>query len=274
MSATLALASAGLAQDAWLLLHFHSPLALFFFFLLGGALGSFANVVIWRFPRKESLLKPASHCLHCETPIPPKYNIPVLSYFLLRGRSACCGQVIPIRYPVVEFAGVLTTGALYWLYGLSLEFLFAGVWMLLLIILAGIDLEHFRLPNLLVGLAAVFSLIFQIVAPQQDWTLALWGALVGLCWSGLTLMIGKILKGRLSGVGDLKLAVVLGFAFGPGKFIFLYMIASVAALIYALLRLRSLQEKRIPMGPFFALGTYVAILWGDEVLRWYMRFFY
>ena len=70
--------------------------------VLGLAIGSFLNVVIWRVPRKESVVHPASHCPSCEAPIAPLDNIPVLSWLLLRGRCRHCGNPIPVRYPLVE----------------------------------------------------------------------------------------------------------------------------------------------------------------------------
>src|SRR5213075_2625201 len=80
-----------------------------FFFLLGAVVGSFLNVVVWRLPRGESLVRPRSRCPRCETPIRPWHNVPVLAWLALRGRCADCAEPIPARYPLVEAA----TAALY-----------------------------------------------------------------------------------------------------------------------------------------------------------------
>jgi len=257
-------------QEVWNFLRFGSPIGLAFSFILGAVLGSFANVVIWRLPRAESLIKPVSHCPHCGIPIPPRYNIPILSFFILKGRSACCHQPIPSRYLIVELLCALIPTSLYFLQGWTADFLFASLWMILLVILAGIDLEHLRLPNPLVGFGAALSLLWMLTAPQQSWSQAGWGFLVGLGFSTVALLAGKIAVGKWSGFGDLKLAVVLGFTFGPGRFFVLYLCAALAALIYAAVRGSRLSKSRVPMGPFFALGTWVTIWCGEAIVRWYL----
>lgn len=240
---------------------------------MGAALGSFANVVIWRLPRGESLIRPGSHCPVCGKPIPPGHNIPIISFVLLKGRSACCHQPISIRYPIVELLSALIPTTLYLFHGWTVEFLFESLWMLLLIILAAIDLEHFRLPNKLVAFGAVLSLAWMILAPQQTWIQAGLGVLLALGFSAVALSMGKLLVGRLSGLGDFKLALVLGFTFGPGRFFVLYVTAVVTAMIYGAIKGGRLSKKRIPMGPFFALGTWVTIWCGETLVRWYMSLF-
>lgn len=257
-------------RSAWSPLHWGNPLGLLFSFVLGSALGSFANVVIWRLPRGESVIKPASHCPHCATPIPPKYNVPIISFLALRGRTACCSQPIAPRYFVVELLSALILSVLYLLEGWSLAFLFHSAWMLLLIMLSVIDLEHYRLPNVLVAAGAVVSLIWMLLEAEQSWAQAGWGLLLGLGVGAATMVAGRIMKGRWSGVGDVKLATVLGFTFGPGRFLLLYLIGSLAALVFAAVRRTSHRSDRIPMGPFFALGAWVVILCGAEIVQWYM----
>lgn len=257
-------------QDAWSLLHWGSPFGFAFSALIGAALGSFANVVIWRLPRGQSLIKPASHCPHCQVPILVRHNIPILSYFILKGRSACCDQPISPRYPIVELLGALILGTLYLLEGWTLTFVFQSLWMILLLILAAIDLEHFRLPNVLVGCGALLSLLWMLVTPEQAWTQAGFGLLLGLGFALAAIALGKVLKGQWSGLGDLKLAAVLGFTFGPGRFIILYLTASMAALVYAAARRKKPEGGRIPMGPFFALGAWVTIWCGEVIVRWYL----
>lgn len=256
--------------DAWSLLRDSSPLGFIFSAVIGAALGSFANVVIWRLPRGQSLIRPASHCPHCSAPIPARHNIPILSYLLLGGRAACCGQPISPRYPIVELLGALILGTLYLLEGWTATFLFESAWMILLLILAAIDVEHFRLPNSLVGVGLALSVLWMAIAPPQSWVQAGLGLLAGLVLALAAMAVGKVLKGRWSGLGDVKLAVVLGFTFGPGRFVFLYAVAALTALIYAAAFRRRIEGGRIPMGPFFALGVWITIWCGEEVVRWYV----
>ncbi len=257
-------------QEVWNFLRWGNPFALLFSVILGACLGSFANVVIHRLPRNQSIVIPASYCPYCRVPIPPKHNIPILSYFFLRGRTACCNRPIPARYPIVEALAALFLGTLYIFEGWTVTFLFESAWMLLLLILAAIDLEHFRLPNVLVGMGAVLSLVWMLLQPSQSWSHAGLGLLLGFGIAGATMVLGKLLKGRWSGMGDLKLAAVLGFTFGPGRFLILYLVATFSAVIYAAARRKSAEIGKIPMGPFFALGAWVAILCGEEVVLWYL----
>lgn len=258
--------------EAWDLLRWGSALGLVFSVLIGASLGSFANVVIWRLPRGQSLVKPSSHCPHCGDPIPIWRNIPILSYFFQQGLATCCGKLISARYPIVEVLCAMVLGSLYILEGWTVTFAFTAAWMLLLVILAGIDLEHYRLPNVLLGSGLLISLIWMIVAPQQSWIQAILGLLVGSGFAGVTMLVGKLLRGQWSGLGDLKLAAVLGFTFGPGEFVIIFLLAAVTAALFGLVRARKEGERRVPMGPFFAIGTWVAILAGEEVVRWYLGF--
>ncbi len=260
-------------HDAWIMLRWGNPLGLVFSAIIGASLGSFSNVVIFRLPRGQSLLKPASHCPLCNIPIPIIHNVPLLSYLILHGRSRCCNRPISSRYPVVELLGALILATLYLLDGWRLDFVFHGAWMLLLLILAAIDLEHLRLPNVLVATGAVFSLLWMLVIPEQSWLQAALGLLTGFALAGLAMLVGRIFKGEWRGMGDLKLALVLGFPFGPGRFFLLYLVASKAAIIFYVVRRGKLKDHRVPMGPFFAFGAWVTIWGGAEVVRWYLGFF-
>ncbi len=260
--------------DAWQILRLDSGLGLALSVIIGAVLGSLANVVIWRLPRRESIVRPGSHCPHCGDSIPLWRNIPILSYFFQAGNSACCGKPIPARYPVVEVLCAMVLGSLYVLEGWTATFAFTSAWMLLLIILAAIDWEHYRLPNVLVGIGLLISLLWMILSPHQSWLLALLGLLTGLGFAGVTMLIGKLLRGNWSGLGDLKLAMVLGFTFGPGKFVIVYLVTALMAALFGLFRAQFKGEKRVPMGPFFALGVWTVILAGDELVRWYLGFLY
>lgn len=260
-------------QNTWNHLSGVSFLGLIFALLLGAALGSFANVVIWRLPRRESLIKPASHCPHCGKPIPPKYNIPIISYLILRGCSNCCNQPLSIRYPFIETISMLTFASLYLIDCLTFSFLFSALWMLLLIILAAIDFEHYRLPNVLVVCGAILSLLWMLVSPEQTWIASLFGLLIAAGLAGLAIVLGKLMRGKWSGMGDLKLAAILGFTFGPGRFLILYIVASIAALFYAAFQFSRTGERKVAMGPFFALGAWVTFLTGETLVRWYIGFF-
>ncbi|HZY66732.1 MAG TPA: prepilin peptidase [Rubrobacteraceae bacterium] len=134
--------------------------------LFGLVIGSFSNVIIHRVPIKESIVWPASHCPTRREEIKPRDNIPLLSYLMLRGRCRNCGTRIPVRYPVVEALSGLLFAAAAYEFGLSLDLLSALILIVVLVSLAGTDLEHRLLPNVIVGPAAVAGLA---VLRWPDW---------------------------------------------------------------------------------------------------------
>lgn len=202
--------------------------------LLGAVFGSFANVVVWRFPRGESLSHPPSHCPRCGHAVRWYDNIPVVSWLVLRGRCRDCGQPIPVRYPLVE-----ATSAILWVvaglrFGSSAAALWAICLFYLLLILSFIDLDTRRLPNPLVGILAAIGLAGVAVSWVTGVTAcplvglglpgvlgspvlgALAGAVLG---AGLALLIAvayEALRGRAGmGMGDVKLLGALGLFLGP-----------------------------------------------------------
>jgi prepilin signal peptidase PulO-like enzyme (type II secretory pathway) len=136
-----------------------------------------------------------------------------------------------------------------------------------------VDVEHYRLPNALVICGAIISLLWMILAPPHSWPQAGFGLLLGLLLGLAMLLAGKTLAGRWGGFGDFKLTLVLGFTFGPGQFLVLFLTATMAAMIYGLYRRRKSEEKRIPMGPFFALGAWITLWAGQALVDWYLGLF-
>lgn len=257
--------------------------------VFGLAFGSFANVVIWRFPRGESLSHPASHCPLCEHPIRWYDNIPIASWIALRARCRDCGAPIAIRYPLVELA----SGALWvlagLLYGTSARTVSAIVLFYLLLILSLIDLDTMRLPNPIVGLLAATGFVGLLLAqftgvdaapitwtgslpPARPLVLGVTGALVG---AGVSLAIASIYAGiRKSsgfGMGDVKLLGALGLFFGP----YVLMVLFFGSLVGAVVGLASVRERgqlrtrKLPFGPMLAVGALVTAIAGPALWTWY-----
>jgi leader peptidase (prepilin peptidase)/N-methyltransferase len=244
--------------------------------VLGLLIGSFLNVVIWRVPRKESVVAPRSKCPGCDTPIAPRDNIPVLSWLALHGKCRQCGERISMRYPLVELA----TAALFVAIGAR----FSDSWALpaylvfgaALLAISVIDLEHYIIPNRIVypvGFALVPLFAFAALA-GGDWD-AFLRALLGGAVAFSVLFVIHIISPRGMGFGDVRLCFLLGTALGWlgwqhvmfGIFAgFLYGAVIGAALIA--LRLRS-RRQHIPFGPFLAAGTLTIILVGTPIIHWY-----
>lgn len=242
--------------------------------LLGLAVGSFLNVVIWRVPRHESVVSPPSHCPGCDVEIAPYDNIPVLSWVILRGRCRRCGVHISARYPLVE-AG---TGALWALLALR----FDDTWALpaYLVLAAGlvalslIDLDTFLLPNRIVyPLTIVVVLGFGVAAIVGDDAAAFVRALLGGAAAFAVFLLLHLVSPRGMGFGDVKLSFVLGVALGwvsgPTVFLGMFLAFLLGSVIGILLIVTGVRSRRdhVPFGPFLAAGTMLALLVGEPILR-------
>jgi leader peptidase (prepilin peptidase)/N-methyltransferase len=259
--------------------------AIALFVVCGGLiLGSFFNVLIWRLPRHESIVRPSSHCPKCSRPIRPWENIPVVSFIALRGKCAGCGQKISLQYPLVELAAA---GAALLLWYTAAEPRSLSITrnadlalqcfaLLLMIPVTVIDLRHriipdaITLPLLCAGLCASFlpgdTTPFQSVAGA----IAGGGTLIAMGW------LGKIIfrKGDAMGGGDVKLLAAAGALWGPKiallTIFFGAVAGTLAAAALAVIR-RIPEDRRIPFGPFLAIGLWVAVLWGDLLVESYMK---
>ncbi len=247
-----------------------------FILIFGAILGSFLNVCIYRLPRKESIIWPNSYCPNCKSSIPIWYNIPVVSYIILRGKCVYCKNRIPIIYPLVE----IITGALLVLiwhhYGLSLPFIHYSILILLLLTISFIDLNHklilnvLTLPGIIIGLLSSFMLN-QTSIPQ---------ALIGLIFGGgflwLVGLIGKLLfKKESMGGGDIKLGAMIGVFIGPQVVIALFMAFFIALPVVAigLSSGRLKMGSTLPFGPFISLGTVIIVCFGRSLYHYYFSLF-
>ncbi len=256
-------------------------------FVLGLAFGSFGNVVIWRLPRGESLSYPASHCPECDGPIAWYDNVPVASWLILRGRCRSCSAPIPVRYPAVE----LTSGLLWLLawaqFGLSPRTLGAIVFYYLLLILAAIDLDTYRLPNPLIGLMGAIGVagvaasmaglpVLPLLPASGVFSSPLVSALVG-CGAPAVITLGIALiyeraRGREGfGMGDVKLLAVMGPYLGPYTLMVLFLGSMLGAVVGVIAARRSTEgmAMRVPFGPFLAGAAVMVSVAGPALWLWY-----
>jgi leader peptidase (prepilin peptidase)/N-methyltransferase len=263
--------------------------------LFGLVFGSFANVVIWRFPRGESVVSPGSHCPSCGHSIRWHDNIPVLSWFVLRGRCRDCGGRISARYALVE----LLSGTL-WLaaglrFGVSARAVLAVVFFYALLVLTFIDLDTFRLPNAIVGWLAAVGLggavlsqvtgldavpLLPVAARGVLGQPLVWSALGAALGAGLSGAVAAVygrLRGRTGlGTGDVKLLGAMGLFLGPYVLLALFVgsaLGAVGGLIEAARSGESAATHRVPFGPYLALGGVMATLVGPVAWAWYLSLF-
>jgi leader peptidase (prepilin peptidase)/N-methyltransferase len=242
--------------------------------LLAGLLvGSFLNVVAWRLPRGGSLVRPGSHCPSCATPIRPYDNVPVLSWVALRGRCRHCAARIAARYPAVE-AG---TGALYAAVALgrhgALDIVLGLLLVTVLVPITLIDLERRLILNALTLPASVAAVLAALAldagfVPEQ---------LIAGAAAGGVFLLAALLYPRGMGMGDVKMAAMLGLYLGravaPAIFIALVSGVLVGAAIIVRKGAREGRKATVPFGPFLALGAVVALFAGDALVDAYVSQF-
>jgi len=239
--------------------------------VLGAIFGSFLNVVVHRLPRHESLVSPASHCPRCDTPVKPYDNIPILSWLLLRGHCRSCGVSISVRYPLVEAGtAALCVGAV--IAHTSAAGIALSVTLILIVVPAAvIDLEHRIIPNRITLLGAVLALVLgTALDPAGEPGRLIAGAAAG----GLLLLAALAYPGGM-GMGDVKLAAVMGLLLGsavaPAILIALLAGVLVGAVVIARKGAVAGRKTAIPFGPF--LGAIVAVYVGQPLVQFYVNSF-
>jgi leader peptidase (prepilin peptidase)/N-methyltransferase len=237
--------------------------------IAGLLVGSFLNVVAWRLPRGESVVRPGSRCPGCGEAVRPYDNVPVLSWLALRGKCRHCGKPIGAQYPLVELA----TGLLW--AGVVLARDDAGSIALGLILVTAlvpivvVDLEHRLIPNLITGPAAVAALIAGL-ALDLDFVPEM---LIAGAAAGGFFLLAALAYPRGMGMGDVKLAGVMGLCLGravaPAVLIGLIAGVLVGGIVIARLGAKVGRKTAVPFGPFLALGAVIALFAGDAIVDWY-----
>lgn len=239
--------------------------------VLGAVFGSFLNVVAYRLPRKESLIRPASRCPSCGTLIRPYDNIPIFSWLLLRGRCRSCSARISGRYPLVEALAALLCASAVLAGGGTAKVTLHVALVLLLLPIALIDLDHRIIPNRLTALGAVLALALGAALDPSGEPERL---IAGVAAGGVLLLAALAYPGGM-GMGDVKLAAVLGLFLGrdvaPAMLIALLSGALLGALVIARKGAAKGRKTAVPFGPFLGLGALAAIFVGDPLVDWYLH---
>lgn len=241
--------------------------------IFGFAIGSFLNVVIWRVPRGESVVSPASHCPGCDQEIKNRDNIPVVSWLLLRGKCRTCKTSISVRYPLVELltAGVFAAvGAAIGAHAELPAFLYLAA---IGVALAAIDLDTMKLPNILtLPSYGVGIVLLGIAAAVDGDTTRIVRAVEGMAvLYALYFVLCYATAGKGMGFGDVKLAGVLGLYLGwlgwpevfVGSFAAYLLGGGVGIAVIALGK--GGRKTRIPFGPFLIAGALIAVLVGHPI---------
>ena len=243
-----------------------------FIFILGLAFGSFANVCIYRLPKSQSIIWPGSYCPECKKPIKWYDNIPIISYFILKGKCRNCKKPISPRYPLVEFLTGLLFYLAYWKFGFNFSLFIHLILILSLIIISGIDFQTFLIPDIIVIPGIILGILFSFIYPKMfgmerinSFLYSLKGAACGAAILFFLGFLGKIIaKKEAMGGGDIKLLAMIGSFLGlKSVFITLLFASLIGTLITLILVLMGKKkiEDYIPFGPYLSVGAIVSIFW-------------
>ena len=272
------------------------------FTLLGLAVGSFLNVLIDRLPAKKSIVRPSSHCDSCEHKLSFLDLVPVFSYLILRGRCRYCQAHIPLRVLLVEVSSGLVFFLSYWRFvayppgdfeSSYIQFAITALWCCVFLTIIFIDWEHKLILNRITYPAALAGLlILGIDTISSDWSLLTY---IKSFWPESGVLSVDILNGIIAGamgfafffivflinprgmgMGDIKLAFLIGLATGlPLAIVALLIgifIGGLAAIVFLLMMKKSRKDV-IPYGTFLAIGPIITLLWGNEIFDWYLNLF-
>jgi leader peptidase (prepilin peptidase)/N-methyltransferase len=237
---------------------------------LGCVVGSFLNVCIDRLPARRSLISPASRCDACGTRLVALDLIPVISYLLLKGRCRYCGAPIPLRVLLVELATGIAFAFLWLHYGLNVELAAGLLFTSLFIAIFVIDIRHHLILNVMVYPAIVAAVAFALLTHRNEVLYIIYGGLAG---AGLLLVIALVFPGSM-GLGDVKFGALMGLVVGfPQVFVGLTVSFILGGILGAMLLATRRRGRRDPVafGPFLTVGAMVAMLYGQDLVRWYLN---
>jgi len=237
--------------------------------LLGLVVGAGINLAGDYLPRRQRLWQPP-RCFHCDQPRRRRAWIGVLGYLLERGRCPHCTAPIPLRWPLVEVASALLFAFLWERYGFTLQLLLITFYSCIFLLILITDFEQRLILNSVIVPAIAIALLASLVHPNPSPGRAIIGGVIGF---GVFYIIALVYPGGM-GAGDVKLAAFIGLVTGFPNVVAALVIGifagGAAALILLLTRLRG-RKSYIPYGPYLVLGGWLMLIWGQEIMAWYLR---
>src|SRR3954447_4473603 len=235
----------------------------------GAVIGSFLNVVVYRLPIGESLVKPRSHCPSCDMPVSPRDNVPLLSWLFLKGRCRHCGESISARYPAVELLTALCFVAVVLARGIHPELIALIPFTAVLIAVTFIDLQYKIVPNKIMIPAAVYGLVTALAFRTH----ALPELLIAGAGAFTFFLLAALIHPKGMGMGDVKLAGVMGLYLGRlviPALVIAFLVGSVVGIGLVMRYGARSRKVGVPFAPFMAFGGLVAMLAGQQLIDFYL----
>ena len=239
-------------------------------FLFGIVIGSFLNVCIFRIPNHETVVTERSHCMKCGYQLSWYDMVPVFSWLCLGGKCRKCKTPISPQYPIVEAVNGILYMVVFAVNGFSLESILYCLFVSALLVLSVIDWRTYEIP---IGIN-IFILVLGILHTALDYSNWLTYVVGFFSVSLFLFLLLWISKGRAIGGGDVKLMAVAGLLLGWKLAILAFFIGCIVGSVIHLLRMKlSGADKVLAMGPYLSVGLFIAALWGNAMIGWYVGMF-
>lgn len=252
-----------------------------YIFIVGIVFGSFFNVCIYRIPEGKSIVNPPSHCPKCNTRLKVKDLIPILSYLISGRKCRYCKEKIASRYALVELLTGILFLLIYNFYGLKIKTIYFLILVSLLLIITFIDIDYYIIPDELIIIGCVFAIIVNIFNIGTTITDSILGGLISA--GGMLVLIKLIeliVKKECMGGGDIKLFGMLGLFLGIKYGLLTIIISIYVGAIYGIIviiysRIKKFKyNSMIPYGPFISISAIIVIMYGNEIIKWYLSLLY
>lgn len=247
--------------------------------LFGLAVGSFLNVLIYRLPRQKAFMLNRSVCPNCQNELKWYHNLPLVSFIFLRGKCGFCRAPISWRYPLVEVVNAAFYVYFYWQFGWGYQFLVFSLLSSALLTIFFIDLDFQIIPDAI----TIPGMVIGLAISWLPGGIGIVNSIIGLLVGGGSLYLIAILgdwlfKKESMGGGDIKMTAMLGAYLGWQQMLFVFICSSVIGLAVSLVIMafsKKLRETRtIPFGPFLALAAAVAMIYGRQIIDFYVNNFF
>ncbi|QSX34007.1 prepilin peptidase [Shewanella avicenniae] len=227
-----------------------------------------------KFPERFNLIVPNSTCPKCKTAIKPWHNLPILGWLMLGGKCAACKQQISSRYPIFEFLNGALVALLAWHFGPTIQFALAAIVTFALVAMTGIDLDEMLLPDQLTLPFLWLGIIANYFGVFTELPSAVVGAIAGYLSLWSVFWLFKLLTGKEGmGYGDFKLMALFGAWLGWQMLPLIILLSSLVGAVIGISMILFKNMGRnnpIPFGPYIALAGWIAMLWGNDIVSWYL----